>query len=237
MICFVFLAFQDPEPPMSEPRQLLVTFLRFPEPGKVKTRLAAGVGAQEAAAIYRQLVALTFEAVASWADRPARSVWVAFDPANRETEVRDWLLAGPAGSALATTLRAQGDGDLGARLEQQFDDAFREGHERVVAIGSDCPDLTASVLEQAFAHLGSADVVLGPAVDGGYYLIGTNRPAPELFRGIPWSSPTTLAATLAAATASGRRVAVLPRLADVDTADEWRDWLARKARREGNKTT
>jgi rSAM/selenodomain-associated transferase 1 len=236
MICFGFLAFRESKPLMATPRRLLIVFLKFPEPGRVKTRLAAGVGAGAAAAIYRRLAALTFEAVRSWAGRRGRAVWVAFDPADREQDVRAWVdLLLPAPRP-AVTLRPQGGGDLGARLERQFSAAYSAHYQFVVAIGTDCPDLAPAVLDDALARLDRADVVLGPAADGGYYLLGLKRPAPDLFRHIPWSSAHTLQATLLAAATAGLTVDLLPQLADVDTESDWRAWVARDPRARTDET-
>ena len=133
--------------------------------------------------------------------------------------MREWLGPGVA-------LRPQSGGDLGARMAAAIADAISGGAERVVVIGTDCPDVTPDVVAAAFTRLGAADVVLGPASDGGYYLIGMSRPHRVLFEGVPWSSATTLRATLARARAGGLSVALLDERRDIDTAEDWRAWLA-----------
>ena len=137
--------------------------------------------------------------------------------------MREWLGAG--GRALP-----QCDGDLGCRMAAASGEAFADGAERVVIIGSDCPDLATETLARAFALLDDADVVLGPATDGGYYLVGLAAPRDELFDGIPWSTPDTLRVTLEVARARGLRVALLEEKRDIDTADDWRHWQAMRAR-------
>jgi rSAM/selenodomain-associated transferase 2/rSAM/selenodomain-associated transferase 1 len=115
---------------------------------------------------------------------------------------------------------AQRGSDLGARLRHVFEDVFRLGAESVVVIGSDLPDLPQRLLRDAFARLhgGSNRVVLGPATDGGYYLIGMNRPNPALFDGVEWSTPGVLAQTLDAAKAQDLEIVMLDRWTDVDDA-------------------
>ena len=110
--------------------------------------------------------------------------------------------------------------DLGARLEAAFDDLLICPGGRVVVIGTDCPELTPGGLDEAFRSLEAHDLVLGPTADGGYYLVGLRRHAPELFREVPWGGETVFATTLARACASGLQVAQLPRLADVDTPED-----------------
>ena len=118
----------------------------------------------------------------------------------------------------------QGAGDLGERLTRVIDDGFGDGATAVVVIGTDCPALTAAMLNDAFAALEHADVVIGPARDGGYYLIGLGAPHAELFADIPWSTPDVLAMTIDAAERGGLRVRLLPPLSDIDTAADWRTW-------------
>jgi glycosyltransferase A (GT-A) superfamily protein (DUF2064 family) len=112
-------------------------------------------------------------------------------------------------------------------LARGFESAFARQPGRWIAIGSDCPDLTANDVESAWNHLATADVVLGPAWDGGYWLIGLRSPHPELFQGIPWGGPDVLASTLRQTLASGLTVAQLRRLGDVDTHADWSAWRAR----------
>jgi hypothetical protein len=136
--------------------------------------------------------------------------------------MRDWL-----GTEVA--LRPQISGDLGARMAGAIADAISAGADRVVVIGTDCPQVTAAVVQEAFDRLEAADVVLGPAADGGYYLIGMAQPHSLLFENVPWSSPDTLRTTLQSARAAGLSVALLEKRRDIDTADDWRAWLASEA--------
>jgi len=111
-------------------------------------------------------------------------------------------------------------------MNAAFVEAFREGVNRVVIIGSDCPALTAEDLEQAWRALDTRDVVLGPATDGGYWLIGLREPQSALFERIAWSTSTVLAETIDRAHRTGLRVGQLRQLTDVDTEADWLNYLS-----------
>lgn len=221
-----------PSPPPAA--ELLILFVKYPEPGRVKTRLAAGVGPEQAAAIYQDLVELAWRAASDWCHHPphsssspspSRTLWLYFDPPSKESEMKAWFARYPSPADLPMAWIAQPEGDLGERLEYVFDKAFNEGFSAVSAIGTDCPSLTAKGLETASLRLRLSDAVLGPAADGGYYLIGLTRYHPNAFRKIPWSSTQTLAATLAALHLLKWNVAELPVLHDIDTQADWELWL------------
>ncbi len=195
-------------PSLSSPVVLVV--VKAPRAGFVKTRLAAEVGAAEALRIYRLLVERQMAALpAGWA------VEVHFAPGDGREEMRAWLGAGPA-------FHAQGEGDLGARLTLAVAGAFARGAGGVLVIGGDCPELDADTLRAAAAALETHGLVLGPANDGGYYLIGLARPLPLLFEAVPWSGPEVLAVTLRRAQEAGLTPALLTHKDDVDTLADWR---------------
>jgi uncharacterized protein len=198
------------------PKRALVVLARAPELGRVKTRLAREIGEAAALQAYRELGTAVLGAVGRLVDC---DLMVAYTPADREGPVRAWL--GPAPG-----YEPQREGDLGARMLGAITGRFAAGAAKVLVIGTDCPDLDTELLETAFAQLDRADAVLGPAADGGYYLVGMKRPIPEMFHGIPWSTPTTLSATLARAAAAGLSVALLDERRDVDIASDWRAWRA-----------
>ena len=203
------------------PRCAVVVVARAPRAGAVKTRLAAGVGDAEALRIYRELGARVCGALAALGGC-ARTVAVTPDDALDEAAA--WL-------GDAWRYAPQGDGDLGARMGRQLRLAFAGGADAAVVVGTDCPDVDAPIIESALAALAGADVVFGPALDGGYYLVGARRDAAgddpaRLFDGVPWSSPRTLEANLRRVAALGLRHALLPPLRDVDTAADWAAWQA-----------
>lgn len=199
-------------------RRALLLFLKFPTPGRVKTRLADDLGPDGAAAAYRDMV----DAVLANLSGLDADLRILFDPPDARSETIAWLTPPLASAGVtAPVFRPQSAGDLGTRLEHAFAEAFAEGYHQVAAIGSDCITITPSILRNAWGALESHDAVLGPTEDGGYYLLGTRAHGPELFRNIPWSSESTLAATLSAAEASALSVAELPRLTDIDTLADW----------------
>lgn len=194
-------------------RDVLGVFVKAPTPGQVKTRLAAGVGARQAARIYHTLGRRVVAACIG----PGHATVVWFAPAGAGAAVRAWL------NGLAVTeFRAQASGELGTRLGDAFDQHFREGAHRVVVIGSDSPGVSHRLVARAFAALDDHELVIGPARDGGYYLLGLRAPAPDLFRGISWSTDLVLGETMARAQWLGLEPLLLPALRDVDTVSDAR---------------
>ena len=187
----------------------LAVFLKAPRLGTVKTRLAAEIGERHALRLYRVLAARTLTAVrAAGLDA---IIW--YSPPDARTEMEFWL-------GDAWELRPQVTGDLGARLVAAAH-AVPRGHPWI-AIGADCPALTASMLREACAHLERTGFVIGPARDGGYYLIGGRTPLPDVFTGMPWGTDRVLAETRARLTRISAAWHELPTLRDVDTADDAR---------------
>lgn len=185
----------------------------------MKTRLAAEIGADAALRVYRRLAEhAVVEARAAGGDVALR---IHFTPADAGEAVRAWLGDG-------ATYLPQVDADLGGRMRYAFEAAFAEGHRRVVIIGSDLPGLTAELLRAAFDHLHHHPAVLGPANDGGYYLLGLREMMSELFHNIPWSTGEVFDRTMTKLRALGITPALLPALGDVDLAADlprgWREW-------------
>ncbi len=199
--------------PPRPPRPRVVIFAKAPEPGRVKTRLTPILRAGEAAELHEALLLDTLEVVGSCADAV-----VAFTPASGRRALERLL-------GREARLLPQGPGDLGDRLARVFEQ-LTGGGGPVLAVGSDCPGLTVGRIQAAAAALGRADVVLGPALDGGYYLIGLRRPRPELFTGVAWSTPTVLEDTRRAATDAGLRVELLEPARDLDTPADLYEWYA-----------
>ena len=188
---------------------MVLVFAKAPRPGTVKTRLASGVGDEAATDIYRRMGRMVIDQVAE-----ARAeVAVCYAPSNAEEEVRAWLGDAPG------RYWPQPDGDLGHRMRRMFDLAFALA-DRVVAVGADAPAVDADTVHRALDALDSADVVLGPATDGGYYLVALRAPNPALFADVPWSTDTVLRETAARARESDSRVTYLEVESDIDTADD-----------------
>jgi len=206
-------------------RRAILLFVKYPEPGKVKTRLAATLGAERAADIYRRLVAAVLAGLPGGDD-----LLVMFDPADKCAQVAQWLQPLLVGRRVQFV--PQTDGDLGARLERAFAVAFDLGFQKVAVIGSDCIEMSAATFSETWQALATHDAVLGPSLDGGYYLLALRQPRAALFHGIAWSTGAVRAQTLAQAQAAGLAVHELPALPDIDTEADWQR-AAGKLRVEG----
>jgi len=195
----------------------LIVFARWPEAGTTKTRLIPALGAAGAADLQRRMTQHTLRTADRLAAQRGTALEVRFAGGDAE---RMGTLFGSQ-----RLYRPQGEGDLGGRLTRAIDEAFAGGAQRVVVIGTDCPALDADLLGRAFEALGAGttpahDVVLGPADDGGYYLIGLTRPQPRLFDAMPWSTDGVLAETLRRAHDAGLRCARTAPRPDVDLPDD-----------------
>lgn len=183
--------------------ELLIVFYRNPELGKVKTRIAATAGEEAALAIYLRLASYTRSIVDE----------LECDKAVFYSEQVDTEDAWDNGVYQKHTQKGS---DLGKRMSNAFQWAFSKGYESVCIIGTDCPELTADQLEYSFDLLALNDVVLGPAKDGGYYLIGLNEHQKNLFINKPWSTHLLLEATIEEMEKSKLEYQMLPVLSDVD---------------------
>jgi uncharacterized protein len=202
-------------------KQHLIIYAKRPLGHHAKTRLGSVMGHEEAAGVYARLLYTLLIDIAC-ADLPdtVRELSVA-----TEEDVPYFRSAFPE-----FAVRAQVPGDLGTRIASTFADAFKAGAESVVLTGSDIPGLTANRVRQAFTALRSHDApgvipgVIGPAADGGYYLIGMRAPSAPLFDGIAWSTAGVLAQTEALARLNNVALVHLPILADVDVAEDYQTW-------------
>ena len=198
-------------------RQLIV-MARWPAPGRCKRRLAQELGAARAAQIQARLTVHTLAAARDARQGHGLELVLA-------VEGLGGLAASRWGQALgADRTVLQGRGALGLRMQRQFQRAAREGASKVVLIGSDLPELEASDLSAAFTSLGHCQGVLGPALDGGYWLIGLRRPEPELLAGIAWGGAQVLEQTLAAMARRGLEPELLTRRGDLDWARDLLPW-------------
>ncbi len=188
--------------PSADP--VVVVMLKAPRVGAVKTRLGAQIGLEAATAIYRVLVEHQLKSIPrGWRTE------IHFSPADAGAEMQTWLGAAPA-------YFPQCEGDLGCRLTGAVAGAFERGARSVIVVGGDCPALDEACLRQAGMKLQTVDAVIGPALDGGYYLIALRRTAPRLFEEIPWSTENVLATSLARVEEAGLRHALLETKEDVD---------------------
>ena len=183
----------------------IVYMLKAPEPGRVKTRLAADLGDDEACRVYRALAERQYRALP-----PGWPVEIHFTPASATQRMQLWLEG-------ANRYVPQVEGDLGKRLESASESAFARGAHHVFMVGADCPGLELEDFALALHQLSTGhDAVFGPARDGGYYLLATRRHLPQLFDGIPWSTPNVLRQSLANAGRLGLKSALLAEKEDID---------------------
>lgn len=168
---------------MTHPKELLIIFTRNPELGKCKTRLAATVGDKVALNIYKFLLNHT----KNFTNRLNTSKWVCYSDYIGENDIWD-----PS----VYEKKLQSGNELGKRMSRAFKDGFDAGHEKIIIIGSDMYDLNENDLNEAFATLDEHDFVIGPAIDGGYYLLGMKVFNPALFINKTWGADTVLEATL-----------------------------------------
>jgi len=204
-----------PKPLNAGVRETVGVFAKFPEPGRAKTRLIPALGPQGAAALHAKMVNHTLDRVGE-----LRRL--------RDPEVRVWV-AGAQVEAFASrfetefTCEPQIDGDLGHKMLGAFSRMLRRADAAVI-VGTDCPDISSGLLNTAFDALRQVDVVLGPADDGGYYLIGLTRPVPSLFEDMEWSTASVLEQTIQRAEALGLSARLLPKLSDVDHPEDIVQW-------------
>ena len=201
----------------------LMVFTRYPEPGKAKTRLIPALGEEGAAELHHWMAVRTLAQARRLLQEAtaAASLQVRFEGGS-EASMRKWL--GPD-----LGYRPQGEGDLGDRLARAFQETFGSGAEKAVAIGTDCPAMSAQTLRNAFEQLAGHDLVLGSATDGGYYLIGLRSEISwaaisPLFSGIAWGTGQVFAQTVKAAEGLGLSPALLEPLDDVDRPEDLSLW-------------
>jgi len=199
---------------MSGSRALLV-FAKTPKPGKVKTRLLAAVSADVAAALHAACIEDTLRLV-----RKTRGCDAFVFAAGGTGYFR--RLVKKQGSGARMQVLPQRGADLGTRMENAFRKCFAMGYHEVVVIGTDTPWMGVERVRGAFAELKANDVVIGPAEDGGYYLLGLRKMLPAIFRGIPWSTERVLALTLQKIAALKLRTKLLRRDFDLDRPGDLR---------------
>ena len=198
---------------MAIPVNALAIMAKAPVAGTVKTRLVPPLTEEQAAEFYRALLLDQLENLKSLA---CAERYVAYAPDDAQSIMQE--LAGADYSYLA-----QRGGDLGARMQNLCADLWQRGHRSIVLVGSDLPGLPVDFLQQAFAQLEGerGRVVLGPSADGGYYLIGMNQPAAEIFKNLTWSHERVLAQTTARLDGLGLSYGLLPAWFDLDVAEDF----------------
>jgi rSAM/selenodomain-associated transferase 1 len=200
----------------STKKNTLIVFLKYPEAGKVKTRLAKDVGDQRAAEIYSQMSKTIIENVL---DVSGYRTIIFYNPPEKENEIRDWL------GNKQCPITPQAGETLGDKIVDALAQVFSSGADKAVIIGTDCIDVSSETITQAINSLEEVDVVLGPAMDGGYYLLGLNNHIPEIFQEIEWSTDRVLNQTLERIKDKKLSFELLKTLKDIDTLDDFNSQL------------
>jgi uncharacterized protein len=193
-------------------KKALIIFIKNPEKGKVKTRLAATMGEEKALEIYRQMLTHTF----SLAMNSCVEVFVFYSD---HVPAKDEWTNNFHGRYI------QEGNDLGEKMLHAFNRVSADGFEQMVIIGSDCLQLNSEILEESFLKLEEYDVVIGPAKDGGYYLLGMKNICTNLFINKSWSSPVLLEETLEDCKKQGLKFYQLVELSDIDHEKDWQEHL------------
>lgn len=208
----------------------VIIFLKYPEPGKVKTRLAKDIGNEKACAIYKLLTENVIKNV--FIKNPSTyDVHFFFTPADKENEIKAWLkpiLDNEQGFHMQYS--PQEGNTLGERMSNAFQQTLhRKDCKRCIIIGTDCPEIDATLIEYAFGVLKEKDIVIGPCEDGGYYLLGMSRPVPvsfkqgfvpDLFIDIDWSTDRVFKQTMEKVRKNNVSCSILKILADIDTQED-----------------
>jgi uncharacterized protein len=192
----------------------IIIFARYPAPGKVKTRLADALGKEKAADFYRTCAKKTFDECR----KAGGASYIYYSDGRDAAAIKKWV--GP-GFHFAPQIGQT----LSERLTNSLEEVFRKGAKRVMVVASDTPDLSTEILRKAANGLAHYNVVIGPAYDGGYYLMAMKKVHAGLFEGITWSTGRVLEETLAAARRLGLTVLMLPWLRDIDTLQDVNTWL------------
>jgi rSAM/selenodomain-associated transferase 2/rSAM/selenodomain-associated transferase 1 len=197
-------------------RRRLVLFTRVPEAGRVKTRLIPALGEEGATALHRRLVLHTLRTAETACDLCDAELEIRFEGGS-EDAMQHWL-----GDRLHC--RPQGDGNLGGRMARAIEESFVAGAQATIIIGSDSPGLSPDLIKSGFEELTSNSVVLGPAADGGYYLVGLTQSVPELFRNISWGTDRVLGESLKILASLNTNPALLRTLEDIDRPEDLPVW-------------
>ncbi|MDQ3142592.1 MAG: TIGR04282 family arsenosugar biosynthesis glycosyltransferase [Bacteroidota bacterium] len=190
--------------------EALIIFIRNPILGQVKTRIGNEVGVKAALDIYLELLKKTRKIT----ERLSCKIYLYYSEGIIEND--DW-------NKDQYSKKNQVGDELGIRMKNAFIAEFMH-HKQVIIIGSDCPSITPDLIHRAFTILQHKDLVIGPAIDGGYYLLGMNQPYLSLFDAIPWSTKDVLRLTLEEITRIGRSFEILEELSDIDSQEDWNNY-------------
>ncbi len=204
-------------------KNCVIVFLKYPEPGKVKTRLAKTLGDKIAADFYKCCTEYTLMQLNNTKDRETENL-IFYSDESQKSKIRNWL------GSKYKIFKQQGK-DLGEKMQNAFQEVFKNNYDKAIIIGTDLPDISSQLIIKAFHELDNNDFVIGPSKDGGYYLLGMKSLQKSLFEKISWSTENVLQETLKKLNSLSGKVKVLNKLNDIDTEIELINWI------EENKTT
>lgn len=196
----------------------IILFIRYPEKGKVKLRLAKELDEETVVTLYRNFVLDILDTL----DKGAYALRIYYTPGRLREQVMQWL-------GKERTYFPQHGANLGERMKNAFAETFSEGVDYAVLIGSDIPDLPEALIAEALRS-DTHEAVIGPSADGGYYLIGFGKETflPALFHGIPWGTGTVFEKTMAVFQGRDSKVHILPHWRDIDRVDDIREFFSRR---------
>jgi rSAM/selenodomain-associated transferase 1 len=194
-------------------KNILIIFIKNPVPGQVKTRMAREIGSERACSIYKTLTEAVYSNVSK--DNSTYECRLMADSHDSVRPIRDWLNP-------KWKISVQEGDTLGLRMHHAFAEVLQAGYKRGVLVGTDIPGLTQSIIEKAFTELEQVDVVLGPAIDGGYYLIGLKQESKFLFESIKWGTSNVLEKTIQKIENKGKKYKLVKKLRDIDSLEDLR---------------
>jgi rSAM/selenodomain-associated transferase 1 len=188
---------------------ILIVFQKNIELGKVKTRLAATIGDTKALQVYLKLIGYTKKVIDPLSS--AKQIWYS-----------SWIEMDDVWDSNSYEKYKQLEGDLGERISFSFKTAFHNSQvKKIIIIGTDCAEITTSLINEAFVSLRTHDFVVGPALDGGFYLLGMNKFYPEIFHQVEWSTDTVFLKIVHHMNTLNKSIHILPSLNDIDTFEDW----------------
>lgn len=195
----------------------IIVFAKYPENGKVKTRLSATIGENFAKNFYKICAEHTFEEILKVNDKNKEQFLFYSDKKNKN-KISEWT----ENKFLCFPQRGK---DLGEKMLNAFKTIKKENATKAIIVGTDLPDISSDILNKSFELLNDSDIVIGPATDGGYYLLGMKKIYKELFSNMPWSSDILFDKTLNVIKELGLEASILPELSDIDTEEDLWNWI------------
>ena len=195
---------------VAENKLALIVFQKNPVLGKVKTRLAATIGDHQALDVYLQLLQHTYKMINRLEGIDTFIYFSDYLESNLDEVFVDDV-----------NFRVQKGFDLGSRMKSAFDEVFCQGYDKALIIGTDCPEISSKLIHMAFNELDATNVVFGPALDGGYYLLGMNQATPFLFENMNWSHSKVMEDSIERLRQKNLTFSLLEKLSDIDNEADW----------------